>query len=83
MANGITINHSYDRSTFRIEIEVDRNNIEKSSEMTIRINPKAPRTRIPDYRGSGRRTVNFWFRDMTPTVESNLESFPRLDNDSP
>ena len=59
MANGITIRHSYDRSTLRIEIEFDRDNIEKSSEMTIQVNPKAPRTHIPNRRGIGRRTINF------------------------
>ena len=46
MANGITIKHLYDRSMLRIEIEIDQDNIQKSSEMTIHINPKAPQARM-------------------------------------
>ena len=59
MTNGISIEHSYDRSTLRIEIEINRDNLEKSSEMTVRVDPKAPRTRIPSDQGSRRRTIDF------------------------
>ena len=59
MTNGITIKHSYDRSTLRIEIEIDRDIVEKSLEMEVHVNPKAPRARPLKNNGLGRRTIDF------------------------
>lgn len=59
MINGITVKHSYDGSTIRIEIGIDREIIENSPELMVRVNTKAPRTRIPSNQGSRRRTIDF------------------------
>lgn len=59
MTNGITIKHSYDRSTLRIEIEIDRDIIEKSPEMAVHVNTKARRAGIPSNQRSRRRKIDF------------------------